>query len=255
MAESEKFDRIRSATFGIGRKGYDKREVERFLNQLADWLESGGSDQVRADTFRRELEKIGERTSAILSAAHEAGEELRADAEGEAQQTLNAVREEAELKRADADTYSHDSRSSADGYSEKAHAAADAYAAKTRGEADDYAAAVRAEADRDADEIESQTRTRAREMVELAKSESERVISEGRKRRADIEAVITDLVGRRDAVLADIDRLTGQLRSAVGDRSEPRGGGAEPPARRPAAARSAASGSKAPPAARQPGSE
>ena len=36
--EQDSLERIRTATFTISRKGYDKREVEHFLNKLADWL-------------------------------------------------------------------------------------------------------------------------------------------------------------------------------------------------------------------------
>ena len=219
--ESNSIDRIRSTTFGVSRRGYDKREVERFLNQVADWLETGGGDESRSNTLRRELEKVGERTSAILSAAHEAAEEMRGEAERAAAQIKQTVREESEHKHSEADAYSTETRASADGYAEKARAAADGYSAKTRADSDSYSADTRAGADREADEIENHARTRGREAVEAAKSEGERVVAEGRKRRSDIEAVISDLVSRRDAVLDDVDRLTGELRSAVGGRSEP----------------------------------
>ena len=46
-------ERIRKATFPPSRRGYDKREVDKFLNRLADWLETGGGDQARSDTVRR----------------------------------------------------------------------------------------------------------------------------------------------------------------------------------------------------------
>lgn len=236
MEQDNSIDRIRSATFGISRKGYDKREVERFLNQLADWLETGGGDETRANTLRRELEKVGERTSGILSAAHEAAEEMHGEAERAAKQIKQKVQEEIELTRTEADRFSKETRTSADGYAEKARAAADGHSAKTRADAKSYATELRASADREADEIEDHARTRGREAVEAAKSEGERVIAEGRKRRSDIEAVISDLVARRDAVLEDIDRLTGELRSAAGGRSEQRAepGDSEiaPPAKR-----------------------
>ena len=53
--DRDSIDRIRSATFPVGRRGYEKREVDRFLNKLADWLETGGGDQTRAELVRREL--------------------------------------------------------------------------------------------------------------------------------------------------------------------------------------------------------
>ena len=36
--DRDSIGRIRSATFPVGRRGYEKREVDRFLNKLADWL-------------------------------------------------------------------------------------------------------------------------------------------------------------------------------------------------------------------------
>src|SRR5918994_3485413 len=51
--DQDSIERIRSATFPIARKGYDKREVERFLNGLADWLEGGGSDQALSEVIKR----------------------------------------------------------------------------------------------------------------------------------------------------------------------------------------------------------
>ena len=62
-------DRIRNATFPAARRGYDKHEVEKFLARLADWLETGAGDESRSDVVKRELEKVGERTGAILAQA------------------------------------------------------------------------------------------------------------------------------------------------------------------------------------------
>ena len=227
MDQSSSIDRIRGARFAIARKGYDKREVERFLDKMADWLETGGGDQARATTFRRELEKVGERTGEILAAAHDAAEEMRAEAQREATQTLKTSREETELKRTESDRYSHEARTGADRYAAEARAAADGYSEKTRTDSDEYGTEVRAAADRDSEAIENKSRERARETVDAAQAEAERIIAEGRKRRADIEAVITDLVSRRDAVLTDVDRLTGELRSALDRHPESPGRAAE----------------------------
>ena len=86
--DRDSIDRIRSATFPVGRRGYEKREVDRFLNRLADWLETGGGDQTRAELVRRELERIGEQTGRILTDAHDVSEQLRADAEREAKRIV-----------------------------------------------------------------------------------------------------------------------------------------------------------------------
>jgi DivIVA domain-containing protein len=69
--DRDSIDRIRSATFPVGRRGYEKREVDRFLNKLADWLESGGGDQTRAELLKRDLERVGQQTGKILTDAHD----------------------------------------------------------------------------------------------------------------------------------------------------------------------------------------
>ena len=223
MEQIHSIDRIRSATFTIARRGYEKRDVERFLNQLADWLETGAGDEERANTLRRELEKIGERTTTILTAVHEAAEEMQSEAERAAIQIKQTVREETQIKRAEADGYSKETRTSADGYAAKERSAADGYSVKTRSDSESYATELRASTEREAEGIEKHARKQGRETVEAAESEGERLIAEGRKRRSGIEAVISDLVARRDGVLDDIDRLTGELRSAIGSHhSKPR---------------------------------
>lgn len=138
--EPHTIERIRSATFKEARRGYERREVDNFLAGLADWLEAGGSDQVRSETVKRELERVGEKTSNILSAAEDTAENLRREAE-----------------------------------------------------------------------------EKARNIIESAQAKSRRMIQEGEQRRQDIEAVIADLVRRRDAVLNEMDRLDGQLKAAIGE--------------------------------------
>ena len=88
--DRDSIDRIRSATFPVARRGYDKREVDRFLGELADWLETGGGDETRADAVRRELERVGQQTGAILAEAQEGAEQIRAEAEDEARGTVNS---------------------------------------------------------------------------------------------------------------------------------------------------------------------
>ena len=78
-------DRIRNATFPSAKRGYDKQEVEKFLSRLADWLETGGGDESRSETVKRELERVGERTGAILSQAEDSAQEIIAEARTESE--------------------------------------------------------------------------------------------------------------------------------------------------------------------------
>lgn len=197
-------DQIRAVTFTTARRGYEKREVETFLSKVADWLETGGEDEARAQLVKRELERVGKKTATVLSAAEESAEQLRADAEREAAEILS--RTEAEIKKL---------RAAADEYDQSTRRGADEYAKKTRGSADQDAAQTRAEAQKD-----------AREMIQSAESKARRIVDEGTKRRADIEAVIADLRERRNQVLGQVDTLAAKLKetaathrpSADGDR-------------------------------------
>jgi DivIVA domain-containing protein len=186
-------DRIRNATFPSARRGYDKHEVEKFLARLADWLETGGGDASRSDTVKRELERVGQRTGAILAQAEESAQQIRAEGEEEARGTINSANAEAGQARTEADTYSQETRS-----------AADAYGEETRRNADEKAAAIRAEAEEE-----------ARETIVSAQAQAGRIVHEGTQRREDIEAVIGDLVRRRDDVLTETEGLAGTLEEAV----------------------------------------
>jgi DivIVA domain-containing protein len=186
-------DRIRNATFPSSRRGYDKHEVEKFLTRLADWLETGAGDESRSDVVKRELEKVGERTGSILAQAEDSAQQIRAEAEEEARGTVNTANMEATETRSSADQYSTETRSSAD-----------AYAQQTRQAAEQEANATRVQAEEE-----------AREAIASAQAQARRIVEEGTQRREDIEAVIADLVRRRDDVLADTDELTSKLTSAV----------------------------------------
>jgi DivIVA domain-containing protein len=200
--QNDSIERIRSATFSISRKGYDTREVERFLNKLADWLEAGGGDQARSELVKRELERVGEKTARILSEAEDSGEQMRTEAQEEATGTLNRAKEQATSTRQ----------------------AADEYAARTRQTADQYSDKTRQEAERSAQEVRARSTEEARKTIDDAQSKARRIVEEGAKRRGDIEAVISDLVRRRDTLLGGVEQLTSELKAVLTGHSAPPGG-------------------------------
>lgn len=203
--QQDSIERIRSATFSISRKGYDKREVEDFLTKLADWLETGGADQALSDVIRQELERIGERTGGILAAAHEAADEIRVEIEQEATRVAEEARREGMRARSLADEYAAQTRADADREAEQARQEVHAHAVKARD---------------DADRRSAEAEERARETIEEAEARAAQIVEEANQRRRDIETVISDLTSRRDSVLDEIRRLTGELSSAVGPRPE-----------------------------------
>ncbi len=193
-------DRIRNATFPAAKRGYDRHEVEKFLARLADWLETGAGDESRSDTVKRELERVGERTGAILAQAEESAQQIRAEGEEEARGTINTANMQAGETRAEAEKYAGEKRASADSYAQQARQAAEREAASTRQQAEQD----------------------ARETIEAAQAQARRIVEEGTQRREDVEAVIADLVRRRDDVLTDTQELSAKLNGAVSEhRPEP----------------------------------
>jgi DivIVA domain-containing protein len=183
--DGHSIERIRNASFALSVRGYDRHEVDRFLSELADWLEINAGEAARSEATRAQLERVAEQTAGILNEAHEAAESIREDAAKEARQHL-----------VDANLTAESVRSSAGEYSEEAHEQADAYARKTRGEADEYARDVHAEAEAEAEELK-----------QAARREAERTAEEASTRLREIESVITGLEQRRDGVLAELERL------------------------------------------------
>jgi DivIVA domain-containing protein len=187
--DRDSIDRIRSATFPIGRRGYDKREVDKFLISLAEWLETGGADQSRSDVVRRELERVGEEVGKVLTEAHDVGERLRVQAEREVEGLTEGAQAQADRTRAEADKILAEAQGVAETAAEKLRTDADAYATQTR-----------TEADRDAEQTLSK-----------ARAEAKRIVEESNARKQDIESVIADLEARRDEVLESLERLSSEL--------------------------------------------
>jgi DivIVA domain-containing protein len=88
---------------------------------------------------------------------------------------------------------------------EELRAAAESASAETRQAADAYANEVRERADED-----------ARAAAEAARGEATRIVAEAERRRAEIEAEVAELHAHRDGTLQDLERLRGELASAIG---------------------------------------
>jgi len=239
----DSIDRIRGATFPLARRGYEKREVDRFLDEIADWLESGGGDQARTELVRRDLQRIGQQTAKVLTDAHDAGERIKAEAADNAQKSASATAAEAKRLREEANRYASEARAAADsdakqvraeadGYSQEVRAEVDAYSTQVRTEADAYAKSTRERADaygtklrEEVEEAAAGIRSRADRDAELAlakaRKEAEHVVAEGNRRRAGIEKVIADLEAHRDSVVGNIERLSSELAGTATQHRKP----------------------------------
>lgn len=209
--------RIRQASFSPALRGYDRHEVDNFLAELADWLATGGEDESRADVVHNELERVAAQTGAILSAAHEAAEAMRNDADRDARKRLIAANLRVESIQAEVDAELTAAREEADAYSVKTRADAGAHDKTVREEADAYAGKTRADADADSKAI-----------VERANSEAQKIVATAERKRKDIESVISDLEQRRNSVLAELESLaSGITGTATQHRTPPAEAGAD----------------------------
>ena len=191
--DGRSIDRIRKASFAHAVRGYDRNEVDAFLHELAEWLESIGGDAPGSEIVRAELERVGERTTGILTEAHDAAEGIREDATRDVRKQL-----------VDANVTVESLRASAEEYSEKTREEADAYGRRTRNDADVYAEQSRSE-------IEADT-----EAARLAAAKAaEAIAAEANRRRQEVEETVAELERRRYGVLAELDRLASGIAGAA----------------------------------------
>ena len=113
-------DRLRNPGFSFGRRGYDRHEVDRFLEQLVDWLETDAARDLGHVAITRKLELVGKSTTHVLLAAEQESEELLRQAEADI----------AELRK-QAETDAQGVRDAADEYAQKARDDANAEASET----------------------------------------------------------------------------------------------------------------------------
>jgi DivIVA domain-containing protein len=105
--------RLRSPDFTIVRRGYDKHEVDKFLEQLVDWLETDAAQDIGEVAVTRKLELVGKSTAHILLTTEQEAQELkrqteedcaelRAQAEADAQELRAAADDDARRAREEA---------------------------------------------------------------------------------------------------------------------------------------------------------
>jgi len=106
-------DRLRNPGFGFGRRGYDRHEVDRFLEQLVDWLETDAARDLGHIAITRKLELVGKSTTHVLLAAEQEAEELLGQAEADIAELRKQAQDDARAVRAAADEYAAKTREEA----------------------------------------------------------------------------------------------------------------------------------------------
>jgi DivIVA domain-containing protein len=158
-------ERIRVPGFPIARRGYDRRSVDKFLAELADWLETDAAKDIGRLAVTRKLELVGKSTAHILLTTEQESEQMRRRAEEEC----------AELR-----------------------SEAEAAALATRQAADEYAKKVREKAEQEARQIRDEASTKAKQNVEEGqrrRAQIEELVSELNARRDRALADLDHLKG------------------------------------------------------------
>jgi cell division initiation protein len=92
---------LRQARFPQSRRGYDREAVHAFLERVAEWVDAHAGSSADPG-LTSELEKVGERTAGILTAAEEAAAKLRTEAKEFADELQRSAEEEARMTKLNA---------------------------------------------------------------------------------------------------------------------------------------------------------
>jgi DivIVA domain-containing protein len=106
--DNRSIERLNAPGFSIARRGYNQREVDNFLGELADWLTSDAAQEIGQLAVKHKLELVGKSTAQILLKTEEEAERLK----------LRTEEECAELQ-AEAELAAKDVRRAADEYAQK----------------------------------------------------------------------------------------------------------------------------------------
>jgi DivIVA domain-containing protein len=124
-------ERLRVPGFSDARRGYDRREVDRFLGQLADWLETDAPTELGTMAVKHKLELVGKSTAHILLTAEQESEQMRRRTQEECADLLSEAEATSLGTRRAADEYAKKVREKADQDARRTGEAASAKAKAT----------------------------------------------------------------------------------------------------------------------------
>ena len=250
-------DEIRSTSFGIERKGYNKAEVDSFLERvgrtiskleeteriLRAQLQSGetaggsgaeASSSPPAATEPEDFAAVGAEVTAVLRTARESADAMLSTAESRAEEIRRTAEEFASECRRKAETDAEEVRGAAAiaAGTLKSEAQSDRTQAEAAlKEATEKAASLRAEAEQKATQVVEAAEQQAADLVataaETAETEYKAALASAQQRLADAEGTEQEILSSLTAVHSDVGAAITRLDH------ETRSGGAETPAPAP----------------------
>jgi cell division septum initiation protein DivIVA len=155
--------------------------------------------------------EIGERVAGVLRAAETAAEQIRADAQAQADDLLRAAQAEAERVRNQARGYENDTRDAVDAYATEQRRIAEEQIGKQLSDSEAQARATREAAEEMARRIEEDARLRGDALREESRAVEERLkkVQAGMRR---MTAQLEELLGAPSAAQTDGDSLVEALK-------------------------------------------
>jgi DivIVA domain-containing protein len=98
-------ERLRDVSFPTAVRGYDRRAVEEFVEELREVVADLEARQTREGVVQKALDELGEETASILQRAHETADEIAARSRAQADGRLQRAEREAEIVKREADAY------------------------------------------------------------------------------------------------------------------------------------------------------
>ena len=101
----EDIHRLRGQGFTVTRRGYDHREVDRFLDSLVEWVETDAAKELGDQAVKRKLELVGKSTAHILLTTEKESQELKRTVQAECDDLRHKSDAAAKDTRRQADDY------------------------------------------------------------------------------------------------------------------------------------------------------
>jgi DivIVA domain-containing protein len=98
-------ERLRAVSFPLAVRGYDRRAVDEFLEEVQALVADLESRQTREGVVQKALDELGEETAGILQRAHATADEITSRSRAQADGRLQRAEREAEIVRREADEY------------------------------------------------------------------------------------------------------------------------------------------------------
>ncbi len=246
MSEHLTPDAIRSRSFGTGRRGYDRDEVEAFKAEVAAQIEalearlSGVEETMEqlgiADLpdVKREIDAVSTQVGEVLQQAREAAAQMRAravedasrwraEADAEARATRTAAERDSVQARRDAWETGTELLEQAQQRRGETLESADKDALFIRAEAEREALRMTGDARRDAEEAGREARSEAERVLMAAQAEAETILARARQSAESAQQRARALEQRRAELMGELEAAResiGQLEDEIDSRRE-----------------------------------